>query len=68
LAERETGEGVREWLDEILFGSLEPGRTTLDIDYAHYARAEAALAWLNLSFHSRGPGGLFLRRLSLAVS
>jgi Ni2+-binding GTPase involved in maturation of urease and hydrogenase len=45
-----TGEGVREWLDEVLFGSLEPGRTTLDIDYAHYARAEAALAWLNLSF------------------
>ena len=45
-----TGEGVREWLDEILFGSLEPGRTTLDIDYAHYARAEAAQAWLNLSF------------------
>lgn len=45
----ETGEGVQEWLDEILFGSLEPGHTTLDIDYARYARAEAALAWLNLS-------------------
>jgi hypothetical protein len=44
-----TGEGVRQWLDEILFGSLETGRTTLNIDYAHYARAEAALAWLNLS-------------------
>jgi len=44
-----TGQGVREWLDEILFGSLEAGRTTLEIDYARYARAEAALAWLNLS-------------------
>jgi hypothetical protein len=45
-----TGEGVPEWLDEILFGSLEAGSTTLEIDYARYARAEAALAWLNLSF------------------
>jgi hypothetical protein len=45
-----TGEGVAEWLDEILGGTLEPGRTILDIDYARYAEAEAALAWLNLSF------------------
>jgi len=45
-----TDQGVHEWLDEILFGSLETGRTTLEIDYARYARAEAALAWLNLSF------------------
>jgi len=45
-----TGEGVQEWLDEILFGGLEAGSTTLEIDYARYARAEAALAWLNLSF------------------
>jgi Ni2+-binding GTPase involved in maturation of urease and hydrogenase len=45
-----TGQGVQEWLDEILFGSLEVGRTTLEIDYARYARAEAALAWLNLNF------------------
>jgi len=45
-----TGQGVEAWLDEILFGSLEVGRTTLEIDYQRYARAEAALAWLNLSF------------------
>jgi hypothetical protein len=45
-----TGQGVREWLDEILFGTLEAGATTLEIDYRRYARAEAALAWLNLSF------------------
>jgi Ni2+-binding GTPase involved in maturation of urease and hydrogenase len=45
-----TGQGVEAWLDEILFGSLEAGRTTLEIDYARYARAEAALSWLNLSF------------------
>ncbi len=45
-----TGQGVEEWLDEVLFGSLEAGRTTLEIDYARYAQAEASLAWLNLSF------------------
>jgi len=46
-----TGQGIQEWLDEILFGSLEAGATTLEIDYVRYARAEAALAWLNLGFH-----------------
>ena len=46
-----TGQGVQEWLDEILFGSLEAEATTLEIDYARYARAEAALAWLNLNFN-----------------
>ena len=45
-----TGQGVQEWLDEILFGSQEAGRTTLEIGYGRYAQAEAALAWLNLSF------------------
>ncbi len=45
-----TGVGVAEWLDEILGGTLEAGRTILDIDYQRYAEAEAALAWLNLSF------------------
>jgi len=45
-----TGQGVSEWLDEILHGTLEAGKTRLDIDYERYARAEASLAWLNLSF------------------
>ena len=45
----QTGQGVAEWLDEVLFGQLSPGSRTLDIDYGEYARAEAALAWLNLS-------------------
>ena len=45
-----TGQGIQEWLNEILSGSLEPGSNALEIDYAQYARAEAALAWLNLSF------------------
>jgi len=45
-----TGQGVQEWLDEILGGTLAVGRTRLDIDYERYAQAEAALAWMNLSF------------------
>ncbi|HEY3936612.1 MAG TPA: GTP-binding protein [Bryobacteraceae bacterium] len=42
-----TGHGVSAWLDEILSGTVPVGRTLLDIDYEHYARAEAALGWLN---------------------
>ena len=43
-----TGQGVTAWLDEIFSGNLRVGSEILDIDYAQYARAEAALAWLNL--------------------
>ena len=42
-----TGEGVAAWLDEILGGRLSAGTRLLDIDYARYAAAEAALGWLN---------------------
>lgn len=42
-----TGQGVAAWLDEVLCGRLSAGRRILDIDYEQYARAEAALAWLN---------------------
>jgi hypothetical protein len=45
-----TDQGVAAWLDEILGGQLAAGsRTLVDIDYDQYARAEAALAWMNLS-------------------
>jgi hypothetical protein len=43
-----TGEGVAAWLDELFAGQLVAGSRTLDIDYGQYARAEAALAWMNL--------------------
>ncbi len=43
-----TGQGIAAWLDEILSGNLRAGSEILDIDYEQYARAEAALAWLNL--------------------
>lgn len=43
-----TGEGVAAWLDEVLSGKLAAAARVLDIDYERYARAEAALVWLNL--------------------
>lgn len=42
-----TGQGVAAWLDEVLSGDSSAGSQILDIDYARYAQAEAALAWLN---------------------
>ena len=42
-----TGQGVAEWLDEILGGRLPAGSRLLDIDYDRYAAAEASLGWLN---------------------
>jgi hypothetical protein len=42
------GESVRAWLDKILSGEGPAGARSLDIDYARYAEAEAALAWLNV--------------------
>ena len=44
-----TGDGVEAWLDEVLAGTFPSGTKILDIDYQHYARAEARLAWLNCS-------------------
>jgi CobW/HypB/UreG, nucleotide-binding domain len=43
-----TGQGVAAWLDELLSGTMAAGDRSLAIDYAQYAKAEAALAWLNL--------------------
>jgi hypothetical protein len=43
-----SGQGVAAWLDEVLSGTIATADRTLEIDYSEYARAEAALAWLNL--------------------
>jgi hypothetical protein len=43
----ERGDSVQAWIDRLLSGSIPAGAKTLDIDYARYAEAEAALAWLN---------------------
>ncbi len=42
-----SGWGVGAWLHEIFSGQIAPGGVTLEIDYARYAQAEAALGWLN---------------------
>jgi len=43
-----TGEGVAEWLAEVLDrGRLSGARPLLDVDYGRYAAAEAALGWMN---------------------
>ncbi|HEY2015507.1 MAG TPA: GTP-binding protein [Bryobacteraceae bacterium] len=44
-----TGEGVSEWLGEVLNSSRVVGAHLLDVDYGRYAAAEAALGWLNLN-------------------
>ncbi|HZT32600.1 MAG TPA: GTP-binding protein [Bryobacteraceae bacterium] len=51
-----TGQGVAEWLAEVLEGALPAGSRLLRIDYRRYAEAEAALGWLNWE------AGLSLRR------
>jgi hypothetical protein len=43
----ERGDSIEAWLDRLLSGTVPAGAQTLDIDYARYAEAEAALAWLN---------------------
>jgi hypothetical protein len=43
-----TGNGVENWLNEILASSRVVGAHLLDVDYSQYAEAEAALGWLNL--------------------
>ena len=47
------GQGVAAWIDEVLSGHLSSGSVLLDIDYEQYARAEAALAWLNAQANIR---------------
>jgi hypothetical protein len=43
----QTGAGVAEWLDEVLSWNGTSGAQLLDVDYALYTQAEAALGWLN---------------------
>jgi hypothetical protein len=50
-----TGAGITEWLNEILSWGGAPGTKLLDIDYALYAEAEAALGWLNWHGELRAP-------------
>jgi hypothetical protein len=42
-----TGVGLDVWLAHVLAGDQSAGTAMLSVDYARYAGAEAALAWLN---------------------
>ncbi len=42
-----TGQGVAEWLRELLGGTRLAATRTIDVDYSVYAVAEASLGWLN---------------------
>ncbi len=42
-----TGQGVDAWLEHVLAPSPSAGSGLIAVDYARYAEAEAALAWLN---------------------
>jgi hypothetical protein len=49
-----TGQGIDEWLKEVLGGRTAAGtRLLTEIDYGRYARAEAELAWLNAAARLR---------------
>ena len=71
-----TGQGVVEWLDEILCGELTTGGKPLDIDYKRYPQSEARLAWFNCRLVARldtplSPSmfvGPFLDRLCGAIT
>lgn len=42
-----TGQGLGEWLEEVLEGGRPAGAHPLQVDYPVYAEAEASLGWLN---------------------
>ena len=58
LVNSATGEGVSEWLEEILAGTNPVGARALTLDYARYAAAEASLGWLNARVTARAPPSL----------
>jgi hypothetical protein len=49
----ERGQSAHHWIDRLLSGDIPAGAHGLDIDYARYAQAEAALAWLNVRVTAR---------------
>jgi Ni2+-binding GTPase involved in maturation of urease and hydrogenase len=48
-----TGEGVEDWIEEVLSGRRVAGSRVLTVDYDRYAAEEAALGWLNLHANLR---------------
>ena len=61
-----TGIGVGEWVDYLLGGG-PAGEQGIDVDYAAYARGEAALGWLNATIEVRATDRVAPRELGLAL-
>lgn len=65
-----TGEGMDEWLQEVLTRT-DAGKRLLEIDYDVYAEGEAVLGWLNSTIRLKGEAAdwdAFIRRFMLALS
>jgi G3E family GTPase len=60
------GTGVGAWVD-LMLGGGEAGERGLDVDYAAYARGEAALGWLNTTLEVRADLEVAPRELGLAL-
>jgi G3E family GTPase len=58
-----TGEGVADWVN-ILLSKRAAGKHILDIDYNVYAKAEAALGWLNATVEVTAPSDFSPRELA----
>jgi hypothetical protein len=43
-----TGQGIAEWLCDVLTGTRVVGARLLEVDYGRYAEAESALGWVNV--------------------
>ncbi len=54
-----TEEGVLAWLNDVLEGDAPAATRELEIDYARYAAAEAALGWVNWRGRLDFPSALF---------
>jgi len=61
-----SGQGVVAWVDRLL-GESPPADRELEIDYAAYARGEAALAWLNAAVEVRSPEPIRPRTIGEAL-
>jgi G3E family GTPase len=51
-----TGEGIDEWLNEVLTRS-DAGKRIAEVDYDKYAEGEAALGWLNTTIELNSESG-----------
>jgi G3E family GTPase len=54
-----TGEGLAEWLEDVLLASSS-GSKRIEVDYDRYAHGEAVLGWLNARYELKFGNGIAL--------